>query len=413
MALRDVLETWNPWWTVGEVPSDLLGEPRDVTRKILDWMGKRKIKVIIGPRRAGKTTVMYQVASELIQSNPRRAVYINFEDPEIQEAGFKKVYEEAKKVGGKGAVILLDEIQNVPKWDMHLRAIYDKRDPVNLVVSGSTLAMLGSQFSRRLAGRTITFRVYPFSLFEAARIRGINPVDPRDRQALLGLMEELMSYGSYPEIFMEKTEAAKRKLAVEYYESIVARDVSAGHDLDLDKANEIARYLLRNAGNPISVNKISKLFKMAYHTAEKYVNAFKDSMVMFEVRRYAHSLKTQMAFPRKFYPIDLAFKWAVGWGPTPDRGRALELLVGIELFKMGSEIYYWTNDAECDFVVAREGKPTFTVQVTLGRGPHLAREIKGLNAASNELRVKDKHLVTLEDIESFINLLLKNAKVYK
>ncbi len=411
MSLREVLEAWNPWWSLGEVPMDFLGKPRDITTEIMKWIGKKRVKVLVGPRRAGKTTVMYQIAERVIEKDPRKAVYINFEDPEIQEAGFKRVYEEARKVGGRGAVLLLDEVQNVPKWDMHIRAIYDRRDPVDIVVSGSTLAMVGKQFSRKLAGRTVTFKVYPFTLLEAARIREINPMDPRDEQAFSGLIEEIMKYGAFPEIFLEKTEPAKRKLAVEYYESVVARDISAGHNLDLDKSMEIAGYITRNAGNPISINKISKVFRIAYHTAERYVEAFKDSMVMFEVRRYAHSIKTQLAFPRKFYPIDPALKWAIG-GPTPDSGRNLEMLVGIELFKLGAELYYWSNDAECDFILSRSGKPKTAVQVTLGHGPHIDREIRGLELASKELGIKDKALVT-RNPSSFLNLILKNAKVFK
>ncbi len=408
MSLRQVLETWNPWWSVGEVPSSLTGEERKITKEIFSWLGKRKIKVILGPRRAGKTTVMYQLISKIVKKDPLKAVYVNFEDPELQDAGFKKVYEEAKKIGGKKAFIFFDEIQNIKDWDKYLRSIHDRRDPVDLIISGSTMAMLGKEVQKRIAGRTVSFKVYPFSLLEASEIRGINPFDPREEEAFLGLVKELFTTGSYPEIFLEKNPNVKKKLLVEYYEGIVSRDVAAAHDLDLHLAEEISRYLLRNAGSLVSINKLSKLFKIAFHTTEKYLNALKDSMIMFEVRRYSHSIREQLAFHRKVYPIDLGLRWAVSKGPSPDLGKCFESLIGIELFKQGTELYYWSNHGECDFVLAEQGKPYSLVQVTFDK--RKARELEGIKLASRELKVKISHVVEFKP-ESIINLLTKNAKV--
>ncbi len=411
MALREVLEVWNPWLSTGEVPSSFIGIKRECVEEMARWLNDRVIKVVIGPRRAGKTTVMYQLIDFLIK-NSQRAIYINFEDPEIKEAGFKRVYEEAKKIGGKGVHLFLDEIQNIAGWENYVRAYYDRRDPVNFIISGSTLAMMGREFQKKLAGRFVSFKVFPFSLREAMRIRGIRD-DPRDREALLGLVEEMMTRGSYPEIFLENDPQKKKRLLLEYYESIIARDVAAGHDLDVDVAEQVAHFLLRHISSKVSVNGIAKMLKIAYHTAEKYLRAFVDSMVFFELKRFSYSLKERMAFPRKVYPFDLGFRWAVAKGHSSDMGRLFEAFVASELVKRGYRLFYWEGKRECDFVLSSNGKPFGALQVSWAVGEHNEeREREGLKEAMRSLRLSSGFVLSKDSLDSFLNLLTKNANPF-
>ncbi len=414
MAMRDVLELWNPWLATGEVPSSFTGRRRDITNEIMKWMDERFVKVVVGPRRAGKTTVMYQLIDHIVKKKGvKKAIYINFEDPEIRDAGFKRVYEEAVKIGGGGVYLFIDEIQNVRNWEGYIRTYYDRREKVNFIISGSTLAMMGKDFQRKLAGRAITFNVFPFSFKEAMRIRGISE-DPRDRQALHGLIEEILLTGTYPEIFLEKDPQKKRRLLIEYYEGIIARDVAAAYGLDVERADEIAHYLLRNISSKVSVNKLAKLFRISYHTAEKYLSAFKDSMIFFDVRRFSFSLKEQMAFPRKVYPYDLGFRWAIGKGHSFDAGRLFESFVASELVKSGYKIFYWQGRRECDFILTHNGKPTSGLQVSWElKKANKEREEEGLKEAMRALKLKHGWILSKERTDLLLNLLTKNAKVFK
>ena len=257
----------------------------------------------------------------------------------------------------------------------------------------------------------MTFQIYPFSVKEAMKIRRISE-DPRDKEAFLGLIEEMIVYGSYPEIFLERDPAVKKKLLLEYYESIVARDVSATHGLDWEKADEIAAYLLKNVGNRISVNSLSKTFKISFHTAEKYLYALTDSMVFFEVRRFAYSTKEQMAFPRKFYPIDLGLRWAVAKRFSADKGRLFESLLAIEMRKAGIEFYYWLEKRECDFLLARNGVPFFAIQATFELNEeNKEREFAGLREVERKFKLPGSVVDFQSSRDFFLNLLPKIAKV--
>ncbi len=414
MGLRETIEIWNPWLSTGEVPSSFKGKPREITKEIRKWIDERWIKVIVGPRRAGKTTVMYQLIDHIVkEKGAEKAVYINFEDPEIKEQGFKKVYEKVRKIGGKGIYLFLDEIQNIKNWEDHIRAIYDRRDNINIIISGSTLAMMGKEFQKKLAGRIVSFKVFPFSLKEAMKIRGITK-DPRDKKALIGLVEELMSTGSYPEIFLEKDPLKKKRLLIEYYEGIISRDVAAAHNLEVERGEEISFYLLRNVSSKLSVNKLAKTFKIAYHTAEKYLESFKDSMIFFELRRFSFSLREQMAFPRKIYPYDLGFRWAISKGHSMDKGRIFESFIASELIKAGYKLFYWQGKKECDFIISNNGKPEKAIQASweLNKSNEI-REKEGLREAMKGLRIKEGEVITADKIDLFLNLLTKNAKVFK
>ncbi len=411
MSLKELVELWNPWLSTGEVPESLKGTARDISQRVEKWLDEKWIKVLVGPRRAGKTTVMYQLVDSIVKrKGPEKAIYLNFEDPELREAGFRQVLKEVKRISGPGVHIFLDEIQNVSGWEAHLRTAYDRKENINFVLSGSTLAMMGKEFQRRLAGRIVSFKVFPFSFPEAMRISNITS-RPSDKDAVIGLIDELITTGGYPEIFLERDPLKKEKLLLEYYEGILSRDVSAAHGLDIDKAEAIALYLLRNVSSLTSINKLAKIFGISYLTAEKYLDAFKDSMVFFDVKRFAFSLKVQLSFPRKIYPFDLGFRWVVGKGHSADKGRLFESFVASELVKSGYKLFYWHSKRECDFVLFRRGNVDALLQVAWEiNEANQDREEKGLLDARRALRAKG-YLLTKSDLELFLNLLTKNEKV--
>ncbi len=415
MDLSGLLEPWNPWWDIGEIPISLRGIERDVLYLVKQWINStKKVKCIIGPRRSGKTTLLYQLIDVIIKTySPTSAIYVNFDDPEISEYSLKDVISAAKRISGGKTFLFLDEIQRVRNWERWLKALLDRESKVSVFISGSTLSMLSKNFSKKLAGRSLTFFVYPFSILEAARASGINWKDPRDMERLVGLVENILEFGLYPEIFLEKDPNKKKRFLLEYYNTIVARDIAAANELDIHICENLAKLLFKNAGSRTSVNKLSKLLKVSFHTANAYVNAFLSAFVLFEVRKFSYSFKEQIAFPRKFYPIDVAFQ-RLFLPYTPDYGRRFESFVASELFKAGYSLYYFLNKRECDFVLEYENQIKHVLQVCYKlTKENKARELEGLKAAEKEFSVEGNIIeFNANGIKYLLNLLSKNAKVF-
>jgi predicted AAA+ superfamily ATPase len=90
---EETIRLWNPWWTSGRVEPVLLGIPRAMTRRLLELRKTPHINDLIGIRRCGKTTVLYQVISDLMDdgAGPEEILFLNFEDIQLESASERRL----------------------------------------------------------------------------------------------------------------------------------------------------------------------------------------------------------------------------------------------------------------------------------------------------------------------------------
>ncbi len=138
---------------------------------------KRAI-TLIGPRRSGKTYVMFQLIKHLTTKIPKeRILYVNFEDDRLVDANITDVrnmlniyYEIYPENKTKKTYLFLDEIQNINKWETFVRAVMDTEN-TQIFISGSSSRMLSKEIATSLRGRTLTYRIMPFSFREILRAK--------------------------------------------------------------------------------------------------------------------------------------------------------------------------------------------------------------------------------------------------
>jgi len=130
---------------------------------------------IIGVRRCGKTYYMFQLISELLDSNIPRSniLYINLDDDRLQPLNgdelhllIETFYEFFEVSGKHNLYLFLDEIQNMPDWEKWVKSTYDKHQNIKIIISGSNASLLSRDISTLLTGRHITTRMFPFSFTE-------------------------------------------------------------------------------------------------------------------------------------------------------------------------------------------------------------------------------------------------------
>ncbi|WP_449462348.1 AAA family ATPase [Tardisphaera miroshnichenkoae] len=142
MSLEDNLSILNPWWTTGQI-SPTLAKP--YKRKAFAeakrlFMGYRQVVMMVGLRRVGKSTIVYQLISDLLKTEEsRRIIYFTFDvnSPDLIE--ILNVYAKMTGVEWKNekAYVFLDELQKLPDWDSRLKVLYDSFPNLKFVVSGS------------------------------------------------------------------------------------------------------------------------------------------------------------------------------------------------------------------------------------------------------------------------------------
>lgn len=400
------------------MPPSLTGIRRDITGDIIKSLGTPHIKDIIGVRRCGKTTILYQVADHLISQGLQATdlMFLNFDDPSINAATFPELQKEIFKINPDISHIFLDEIQQKTGWERWVRTLYDTKKFQRIFISGSSASLLSQDMGRVLTGRHITFGAAPFSFREYLRKREWENFTPEflayNKDKLLHYLSAYLETGGFPET-VELDDFGRKQVLTSLYNDILARDISSRYGASFEITDKICRFMLTNPGAHYSSNSIAQATGTAVETAEKYINYLKESLLIYELPIFSFKLKTQFKQNKKTYPADTGVRNAVCLRFSHDTGKLAETVVFLEIRRRNFEVYYWKSieGYEVDFVVKEGQKVTELIQVAwdVKEEATQMREERALLSALEELDV-DEGIILTEDEERSIE---KNGKLIK
>lgn len=403
MSFESLLE-WNTWWRDGGVDEDLRGVERRYTQNIIRQASLQHIKILAGVRRSGKSTILYQIIHKLIEDgvNPKNILYVNFEDENLLSLDFDKIIEAyLENLDVKGDIYLfLDEIQERKKWEYWVKKQYDLRKFRQIFISGSSSSLLLSEYARLLTGRALTFQIYPLSFSEFLNFRGfkvdVKLLSSREKAKTRRLFSEYLKYGGFPEVVFEKKRGYQ--ILVEYYHSILEKDVITRYNLEGSKLRGLAKYLMTNISSLHSYKKLGSVANLSTTTVSEHLNHIENAFLLFQVPIFSHKIKDQLQYPRKIYSIDTGLRNAVSFRFSEDKGKLTENLVFIELKRRGREVFYWANGkSEVDFLMKDDLKVRELIQVCCDLNEEAKeREVKGVLAAMKEFKLKRGLILTWE-----------------
>ena len=387
------------------------------------------IVTIVGPRRAGKTYRLFQLASELWQKVAKEhVVYISFEDERLMplqiEDGERllEAYYEIFPEGVKALpYFLLDEIQELPGWSKFLRRIHEEKRAI-IYVTGSSSKLLSREVATELRGRTLSFPLYPFSFREYLCWHGFKIADlnhllySEKKFTIKKIFNDYLIYGGFPEIF-NKDPVFKIQILQDYFNLIFYKDLVERFNIkNTFLMKDLMRYLTHNFSRLFSVRKYhafmsSKGVRTGKNTIFEYLDHLEEINFVRLIPLFSFSLKKQLVNPRKVYIIDTGLVTATAFPWEENKGYYLENIVFIELLRRGWEVFYYKTKEglEVDFLLWRNGKACGLIQVTqsLASKDTLEREKKALFSAMSELGI-DKAIILTEDEK----LVLKEDRFY-
>ena len=400
---------------------------KTVKRELVLKNVKGKATTIIGPRRAGKTTLMWQ---EILNLERQETVYLDFEDVALKRISavdcLKVVTELFTEVSGsKVKNIFLDEIQNLDDWQSLVRTLLDRG--YNVYASGSSSRLLTREIATQLRGRSFSFLLLPFSFSEFLAATGNIQLDfnlLEDMGMLKNLLSTYVDSGGYPEIILIKGE--KDILLSEYRELIFFKDFVERQKI---KSIEVARFIFNFVtqcfASEISVRKIvnelgSRGMQFGKNTVYEYIEKLQDTMIFFFIERYSTKIALRSGWPKKVYLADNGLAWRLPY----DKGRLIENLVFLQLKRKqtseaANQIYYFRDerDREVDFVLKRGEKIEELIQVTYASSENdiKNREIGSLLEAGNKLNCNNLTIITwdLEDTKSYSLQEVKFVPLWK
>lgn len=346
----------------------------------LSQMKDESIKVITGPRRAGKSTFAIHLVKDF-----NNFIYINFDDQDLIDIKSHEILNQAiDEVYGKEVrVIFVDEIQNLCKFELWLNSL--QRRGFNVVATGSNANLLSGELTTHLTGRYVEIEILPFSYKEYG-----------------GDFDIFYEKGGFPDVLLNNYE---KSLYIEtLQEAIVFKDIVQRYSIrHFDKVQALLNYLVSNTASLFSYKHISDMVNVkSENTIRKYLSYLKNSYLHIELLPFSLKVKKFYRSQKKSYVIDNAF--IKNYSTYDNVSKYLENFVCTELIKKGykpdKNLFYFKskNNYEVDFIVKNHMEIIAGVQVAynLENIETKNREVRALVDLYKELGVKKLYIITKE-----------------
>jgi len=364
------------------------------------------IKLITGPRRAGKSVLALQLLKD------ENFAYLNFDDDLLlKHFDEDAVIQTLNEVYPDYRFLLLDEIQNLPGWELWVNKMY--RRGTNLIITGSNARLLSHEMATSLTGRYLQISVFPFSFpevlkFNKVSFQGNENLTPQKLGVVLGYMNTYLQNGGFPEIVFNP--GVLKNYLSSLFDSVLLKDIMKRFKIrQSQQLYDLSNYLLSNYTNPYTYNQLkTDLNFNSVATVQKFAGYLEEPYLFLNLTRYANKIKTQQKSPKKAYIIDNGFIKARSFELSPNYGRLLENMVFAELlrreYKPELDIFYYRtrNDREIDFVCRKGNQVEQLIQVCydISNSKTLKREIDALAEAAAELKCTVLLLLTWEKEET-------------
>ena len=372
----------------------------------------QKIITLIGVRRSGKTSILYEAINRLSQEiDKTKIVFVNFEDERL-ELGTDELdlilqaYRELYPAHNLNeCYFFFDEIQNVNGWEKFIRRIYDTLSQ-NIFITGSNSKLLSSDIATSLRGRTLSFEILPLSFREYLWFNDIE-IDLYSTASLSYIQnaqERFLRVGAFPEIvFLD--DRYRNKILQEYFNVMIYKDLIERYAIKNTAALKFfIKRILASSTKAISINKLynelkSNGIKIGKNSLYEYLEYVQNIYLSLVLQRYDTSLVNQELGEKKIYSIDVGLSNAVEFHFSDNIGKSLENMVFLELRRRGETIFYHRDErSECDFILQENNRITQAIQVTysLQEEETKLREIKGALTACKAYNLSQATIITYD-----------------
>ncbi len=328
--------------------------------KIRPFYDQDLIKVIMGIRRCGKSVLLLQIIDELKEKEieEKQIIYINFENEDysfikndIDLHNFIK-----EKITNKEKYYLFfDEIQNVKDWEKAINSFKATKN-VSIFITGSNSDLLSGELATHLAGRYVSFKIYPLTFSEVCKLKKI-----KEKKDIEDVFEDYITWGGMPQRFMLTDEMQTKTYLSDIYDSIVVKDIIARYGIkDLDLFNRIVEYIVTTPSQNFSAESLSNYFvnkdnrEVSKITLYNYIEYMTKAMLINKADRYDIRGKRILNGKYKYYLTDLGLGQIKNIGKRQQLGAYLENIVYNELVSRGYDVKIGNLEkAEVDFIATR------------------------------------------------------------
>ncbi len=399
------LKVDNPWWAEGRI-SEIYSQmsPRlylDIFLPLVRETNLRRAIILMGPRRVGKTVMMYHTIQRLIDEGvpAQNIIYISVETPIYNRIYLEQLYVLASRILGKEGTreqmfVFYDEVQYLKEWEVHLKSLVDTYPNVKFVASGSAAATLKKRSDESGAGRFTDFHLPPLTFYEYIHLKGYDSLmipsfiewrgdsvqvyDTIDITRLNELFVDYINYGGYPEVvFSDKIrENPDQFIRHDIIDKVLLRDLPSLYGIsDVQELNSLFTMIAYHSGAQFSYESLSRDSGVKKETLKKYINYLEAAFLVKVIRRTddtAKHYKRETQF--KIYLTNPSLRCAL-FQPIKEHDEEMGNMVETAIYaqwipRQAEELRYanWKKgrkEGEVDMVgldIARQ-KPFWTVEI--------------------------------------------------
>ena len=305
----------NPWWTEGKIPSYYqMMTPRlylDIFYPLVKDVSIQRALILMGPRRVGKTVMLYHSIQRLIDEgvSPQNIIYVSVETPIYNNILLELLFTLAKQILGKEDskekfYVFFDEIQYLKDWEVNLKSLVDTYHDVKFVASGSAAAALKKSSNESGAGRFTDFNLPPLLFFEYIHLRKYDHLMRQskvnwdgiesdiystiDINRLNDLFLEYINYGGYPEVAFSSRmqEDPGQFVRHDIVDKVLLRDLPSLYGIsDVQELNSLFTMIAYHSGMEFSYESMAKESGVKKDIIRKYIQYLESAFLIKIVTR--------------------------------------------------------------------------------------------------------------------------------
>lgn len=330
----------------------------------------RQMVFLMGPRQVGKTTLARQSSKNWDQN-----FYFNWDNPSerllfIEGPNAIAAQANLDELSEATPILIFDEIHKYGKWKTFLKGFFDKYEKkTKVIVTGSAHLNVYKKGGDSLMGRYFYYRIHPISVGEIA---SVDVLDSELNQMPKSIPQEdweaLLEFGGFPEPFVQRSKSFSKRLQKMRMDQLFQEDIRDGTRIqEISQMELLAQLLQRQAAQALDYLSLAKKIRVSSDTVRRWIEVLKLFYFCFSIQPWSKNISRSLLKEPKLYLWD--------WSLVEDEGQRNENFVASHLLKA---VHFWTDlglgdyqlhyirtkeQQEVDFVVTKDGKPWFLVEV--------------------------------------------------
>ena len=371
--------------------------------------------VLVGLRRAGKTTLLYKRVQELIKEGVEwnQIIYINFDDERLIDfklSDFDDILLVAEEMSSKQHYFYFDEIQNIDDWEKFAIRVANQGYKVD--ITGSNAKMLSKEVAAKLSGRYIMKEILTYSFNEYLRAHNLNydVYSTKEIAKINNLLEQYFIYGGFPASIDFKN---KREYVSSVYQKVLYNDIITHNKVRSENGMKLLiKKISESVMQDISYTKLQKIitgigYKISKDVIIDYCGYIKDSFLLFTIENYFASFVDKNSNPKYYFRDNGVLNLFIDGKKT----SLLENIVAINLYRNNNEMYYLKgNKVDIDFYLPNNNI-LIQVAYSLENQDTYEREVSNLINFSSDSKEEVKLIIVTYEEKKEIQIEDKKINV--